>query len=134
MENLLSNQEFNDLLKEVKIEKHDFQRGIIDDIPKSVDDLLGKLKIYWKIIKPILKIAKIITPQKIDKGINEFISIVNRLCQDSSEEEQSDLLDKFAIHWGIISPILISVKALTPQKADLIINEVLQIGDLLAKS
>jgi len=134
MENLLSNQEFNALLKEVKVEKHDFQRGLIDDIPKGVDDVLGKLKIYWKIIKPILKVTKIITPRKIDKGINEFISIVNRLCQEPSEEEQSELLDKFAILWGIISPILISVKALTPRKADLIIDEVLQIGDLLAKS
>lgn len=134
MEKLLSNQEFNTLLKEIKVERYDFERGIIEDSPKGVDVMLGKLKIYWKLIKPLLKITKLITPKRIDKGINEFISIVDRLYGETTEEEQSQLLDKFAMAWGIVSPVLIAAKGITPPKADAIIDEVLKIGELLSKS
>lgn len=135
MEDLLSNQEFNVLLKETKVERYDFERSLFEESPKSVDEVLEKLKKYWKLVRFILKVAKVITPRKIDKGINEFISIVNRLCKESNEgEEQSKLLDRFAIVWGIILPVLISIKGLTPPKADLIIEEVIKIGELLSKS
>lgn len=134
MEKLLTNQEFNALLKEIKVEEHDFRRALIRDVPGSVDDALDKLNIYWKLIKPILKVAKLITPPKIDKAIDEFIAIVNKLCGETTEEEQSMLLEKFAIVWGIIAPILEATKGITPPKADAIIDEVLKIGEMLTRS
>jgi hypothetical protein len=134
MEKLLTNQEFNALLKEMKVEEHDYKRALIKDVPGSIDDALDKLKIYWKLIKPILKVAKLITPPKIDKAIDEFISVVNRLCGETTVEEQSQLLEKFAVVWGIIVPILEAAKGITPPKADAIIDEVLKIGDLLTRS
>ena len=134
MEKLLSNQEFNALLTETKVVARDFKRDLVEGTPSSVDEVLGKLKIYWKVIKPVLRVAKLITPQKIDKGIDEFIVIVDRLCGGASGEEQSQLLEKFAIVWGIVTPILEAAKGITPPKADAIIDEVLKIGELLAKS
>jgi hypothetical protein len=134
MEKLLTNHEFNALLKDIKVDEHDFKKALIQDTPKSVDEVLAKLKIYWKLIKPILKVAKLITPPKIDKSIDEFIAIVNQLCGETTEEEQSLLLEKFAIVWWVIVPILKAAKGITPPKADAIIDDVLKIGDLLAKS
>ena len=135
MENLLSNQEFNALAKDIKLEHHDFKAAVISDTPISIEELLGKFKVYWKVIKPILKVAKLITPPKIDKGIDEFITIVDRLLHEQMEElEQSKLLEKFAIIWGIIKPILEKAKDFTGPKVDAIIDEVIKIGDWLAKS
>lgn len=134
MEKLLSNQEFNALLKGVVVERHDFTKALLAVKPSSVDEVLAKLKIYWKVAKPVLKVAKLITPPKVDKGIDEFIAIVNRLCEGATGDEQSQLLDKFAIAWGIVEPILEAAKGITPPKADAVIDEVIKIGGLLQKS
>ncbi len=134
MEKILSNQEFNNLLKDIKIEQVDFRGALVRDVPKSIDEVLAKLKIYWKVIKPILKIVKLITPRKIDKAIDEFIAIVDKLLQETDEQAQSELLDRFAVVWGIVRPGLVAAKAITPPKADAIIDEVIKIGDLLASS
>lgn len=134
MEKLLSNQEFNALLKDIKVEEHNFKMALLSDAPTNVDELLGKFKNYWRVVRPVLKVTKLITPAKIDKGIDQFIVVVDRLCGGATGDEQSQLLDKFAIVWGIITPILETAKEITPQKADAIIDEVLKIGNLLAKS
>jgi hypothetical protein len=134
MEKLLSNQEFNALLADVKVERHDFKRDLVEGTTRGVDDVLGKLTVYWKVVKPILKVAKLITPQKIDKGINELIGIVDRLCGGATGEEKSQLLEKFAVAWAIVVPVLESAKGITPPKADAIIDEVLKIGEMLTKS
>jgi hypothetical protein len=134
MEKLLTNAEFNALAKKIKIEKHDFREALIADKPRSVDEVLAKLKLYWKLIKPILKVAKLITPPKVDKGINEFIAVVDKLTGGATADEQSVLLEKFAVVWGIVKPILESVKSITGPKVDAIIDEVIKIGDLLAAS
>ena len=134
MESVLSNAEFNALLKEVKVEKHGFTADFHAGALVGVDPVLEKLKVYWKVIKPILRIAKLISPPKIDKGIDEFIAIVDRLLSNPPEAEKSELLERFAIVWGIVRPILVAVKDITPAKADAIIDEVIKIGDLLAKS
>lgn len=133
MEKFLTNQEFNDLVKEIKLETYDLRRDLVLDTLKSVDDVLTKLKPYWKVIKPLLKIVKIVTPRKIDKVIDEFIAIVDKLLGGVSEDEQSLLLEKFAAIWGTIKPILVNVKGITGQKVDAIIDEVIKIGDILAQ-
>jgi len=134
MEKLLSNEEFNNLLKSVKVEKQDFNMFLLEDKKGGVDEALAKLKVYWKIAKPVLKAVKLVTPRKIDKGIDEFIAIVDQLTGEATEEEISVLLEKFAIVWGIVKPILEAAKEFTPPKSDAIIDEVIKIGDLLAKS
>jgi hypothetical protein len=134
MEKLLTNQEFNSLLKEVKLETYDFKRDLVLDTPRSVDDVLAKLKTYWKVIKPLLKVAKLITPKKIDKAIDEFITIVDKLVGGASVDEQSQLLERFAAIWGTVRAIMDAAKGITPPKADAVIDEVIKIGDLLARS
>ena len=128
------NKNLNDLFDKIKIEKIDYELVALSKSPDKVDDVLSKLKIYWKPVKLVLKVAKLITPQKIDKGINEFIAVVDRLCGGATDEEQSQLLDKFAVIWGIVMPILVTAQEITGPKVDAVIDEVLKIGDLLSKS
>ena len=135
MEKLLSNEEFNALLKDVELKKGDVMVSFLADPTSGVDEALKKLKVYWKIIKPILKVAKLITPRKIDKAIDEFIGIVNKLVDETtSDDEESELLLKFALVWGTVKPVLVAAKGITPPKADAIIDEIIKVGDLLAKS
>jgi hypothetical protein len=134
MEKLLTNQEFNDLVKEIKLETYDLRKDLVLETQKSVEDVLAKLKPYWKVIKSLLKIVKIVTPRKIDKAIDEFIAIVDKLLEETSGTVPSDLLEKFAAIWGTIKPILVNIKGITGQKVDAIIDEVIKIGDRLAQS
>jgi hypothetical protein len=134
MEKLLTNQEFNALLKDIKVEKHDFAAAFVAGDVNVVDNALAKLKTYWKIVRPVLKLVKLVTPVKIDKGIDEFIPVVDRLAGGATGEEQTKLLEKFAMVWGLVKPILEGVTEITPPKADAIIGEVIKIGELLAKS
>lgn len=134
MENLLTNAQFNELVSNVKIVPNEFSNKLVFEGVMNVDDVLTQLCSYWTIAKPILSMAKIITPPKIDKAIDELLGIVNKLCADPSEDEKSVLLDKFALVWGTVKPILVGAKAITGAKADKVIDEIVKIGDLLTKS
>jgi hypothetical protein len=130
----LSSKDFNALADDIKIVPSNFQLAVIGNNPPTVDEVLAKLKVYWKVIKPVLKVAKLITPPKVDKGVNEFISVVDKLTGGATGDERSKLLEKFAIVWGLVRPILVTAKDITGPKIDAIIDEVVKIGDLLTKS
>jgi len=134
MENLLTNEEFNALVKDIKVEKIDFKSAHLDGGSGNMDDVLVKLKIYWEMVGPVLHVSKLISPPKIDKGIEEFISTVDRLCNGAIEGEQAELPDKFAAGWGTVYPVLETAKDFTSPKADAIINEVIKIGNMITRS
>lgn len=134
METLMTNAQFNDLVKQVKIVPNEFTNKFALEAVLNVDDVLTQLCSYWKVAKPILKLAKIITPPKIDKAIDEILVIVDKLCSNPTEGEKSVLLEKFAMIWGTVKPILEAAKSFTGPRADKIIDEIIKIGDLLAKS
>lgn len=134
MEHNLSNKEFNDMLKHLQLEQVKIDAVTLTESPERVDEVLAILGHYWKVIKPILKAARAVTPPKVDKGINEFVAIVDRLCGGAAGEEQSQLLEKFAMVWAVVRPILIAAKEFTPPKADLVLDEVVKVGDMLSKS
>lgn len=134
MEHNLSNKEFNDMLKNLQLESVKINAVTLSESPDRVDEVLATLGHYWKVIKPILKAARAVTPPKVDKGINEFIAIVDRLCGGATGEEQSALLEKFAMVWALVRPIMLAAKEFTPPKADLVLDQVIEIGDMLSKS
>jgi hypothetical protein len=132
METLLMNSaEFDALVKSIKLSEDFMPRAISRDFAFSVDELLEKFCPYWKLGKPVLRIAKIFTPAKVDKAIDEFIVICDRLCKEPPGPEVSTLLEKFAMKWPVVKPVLEGVKAFTGPKADKIIDELIKIGDLL---
>ncbi len=135
MEELMTNAEFNAIVKSVKLQPStEHHEMMMTTGELKTTDVLGQLCVYWKVAKPILKLIKIVTPPKIDKAIDEMLAIVDKLCSNPSEDEQSDLLEKFAMIWGTVKPILETAKAFTGAKADKVIDEIIKIGDLLSKS
>lgn len=134
MENLMTNAQFNDLVKQVKIVPNNFTNQFALEAVLNVDEVLTQLCSYWRIAKPVLRFAKIITPPKIDKAIDEILVIVDKLCSNPSEGEKSELLEKFAMIWGTVKPLLEAAKSFTGPKADKIFDEIIKIGDLLSKS
>jgi len=53
------------------------------------------------------------------------------LCGGATGDEQSALLEKFALYWPAVRTVLVSIKAITSSRVDRIIDEVLRVGDLL---
>jgi hypothetical protein len=45
-------------------------RAYSRDFTLSVDELLEKFCPYWRLGKPVLRVAKIFTPEKVDKAID----------------------------------------------------------------
>jgi len=132
METLLkSSAEFDALVKSIKLSEDVMTRAFSRDFTLSVDDLLQKLCPYWRLGKPILRIAKIFTPTKVDKAIDEIIAICDKLCGDANPEEKSALLEKFTLYWPMVKPVLEGVKVFTGAKADKIIDEIIKTCDLL---
>jgi hypothetical protein len=135
METIMTNAEFNALVKSIKLTPTNFESQLMaTESTLNVDEVLAQLCTYWKVAKPILKLAKIITPPKVDKAIDEILNIVDRLCSNPDGDEKNALLDKFTMVWGTVKPILETAKDLTGPKADKVIDEIIKIGDLLAKS
>ncbi len=134
MENLMTNEQFNMAVGGIKIIPKRQSKELVLEGKFDINDALTQLGIYWTVAKPVLNLAKIITPRKINKTITELTVVVDKLCKSPSENEKSELLDKFAMVWGTVRPILENTKALTGPKADKIIDEFNQIGDVLATS
>ena len=131
MEKLMTNAQFNELVEKVKIVQIDSTEELVSKGTSSVDDTLGHLCQYWQIAKPILKVTKLITPPKVDKAIDEILAIVGKLCSAPTEDEKSKLLEKFAMVWEPVKPILVAAKDITGKKVDQVIDEVVKIGDML---
>ena len=129
----LTNANFNRLADEITIQPL-VQKDVLSLKDKDVTEIIDKLKVYWPLTRIVLRSSKLLVPQKIDKGIDEFISIVDRLTSDPSPQEKGELLEKFAVVWGIIHPILTKAKDITGPKADAVIDQVLIIGKLLSAS
>jgi hypothetical protein len=133
MEKSMTNAEFNELVKKMRIVPVDYSVRLALEGTSPVDEALEHLRQYWQVAKPILKSAKLITPPKVDKAINEILTIVGKLCSSPGEQEKSELLQRFEKVWRIAKPVLKASKEITGKKADQVIDEVIKIGDLLGK-
>ncbi|HLN74486.1 MAG TPA: hypothetical protein VK205_14435 [Prolixibacteraceae bacterium] len=131
MEKLMTNAQFNELVEKVIIVPIEESKQYGLKGTSTVDETLEHLGQYWKIAKPILKVIKLITPPKIDKAIDEILAIVSKLCSSPTDDEKSELLEKFAKVWGTVKPVLTAAKAITGKKVDLVIDEIIKIGDML---
>jgi hypothetical protein len=59
--------------------------------------------------------------------------VVDQLVESPEGRDREDLIMQFAAIWGTVRPIIITMKDITGPKIDAIIDEVVKIGDLLAK-
>ena len=89
----------------------------------------------WVILKPALEYAGLIriTGPKADEAIKTVLELGARISSgNSSEQEKSLFIQKYDAIWGIASQALEIIKTFTDDKADLVIDKVIDIGDWMA--
>jgi hypothetical protein len=123
--------EFNALVKSIKLPEELRAKAISRDFALTADELIAQFCPYWHVARTILRIAKVLTPPKVDAAIDEIIAICDRLCGGATGDEQSALLEKFEQVWPVVKPVLVAVKAITSPKVDAIIDNIVRVGDLL---
>ena len=131
----MNNYEFNSLISEVNANLKVGSHLLTSESENILDDTLQELSIYWKIVRPILKAAKLLSNSDLSKIIGEFIAIVDKLCQNTLGDEQSELLEQFSQLWGYIKPVLESAKNfINNPEAEEILDGIIKVGDILTKS
>ncbi|HRI32940.1 MAG TPA: hypothetical protein PLD02_04240 [Saprospiraceae bacterium] len=59
-----------------------FPNGASGDLTPDEQKFKSKYCKWWNIVEPLLEMAKIFTPDKIDGVINILIELGNRLCKN----------------------------------------------------
>lgn len=99
--------------------------------PKFVDAFNS----VWPILQPALEYAQLIriTGPKADIILQTVTEIGNRISTgQASIEEQSIFIQKYTSIWNTVSQALEIIKTFTDEKADTVIDKVLDIGDWIA--
>lgn len=99
--------------------------------PKFVDGFNS----IWKILQPALEYAELIriTGPKIDVIIRSVLDLGTRVSTgNASAQEQTLFIQKYDAVWGIASQALEIIKTFTDDKADEVIDKVIDIGDWMA--
>lgn len=89
----------------------------------------------WQILQPALEYAELIriTGPKADAGIRAVIDLGARISTgNASEQEQTLFIQKYDVIWGFASQALEIIKTFTDDKADEVIDKVIDIGDWMA--
>lgn len=99
--------------------------------PKFVDGFNS----IWKILQPALEYAELIrlTGPKADAAIRTVLDLGTRISTgNANEQEKSLFIQKYDAIWGIASQALEIIKTFTDDKADEVIDKVIDIGDWMA--
>lgn len=93
-----------------------------------------KFKQVWPAVKPTLEFAVIlnITGEKFDKPAKELILLGDSLSGKAiTEQEAMDFLADLAEIWDTIESILDVLKIVVPDRVDVIIDKIIEIGEWL---
>ncbi|HEY9115140.1 MAG TPA: hypothetical protein VIN10_10605 [Bacteroidales bacterium] len=89
----------------------------------------------WQILQPALEYAELIriTGPKADAAIRTVLDLGTRISTGNANEQEKTLfIQKYDAIWGIASQALEIIKTFTDDKADEVIDKVIDIGDWMA--
>jgi nucleosome binding factor SPN SPT16 subunit len=125
----LKREKFNNVVSATKTINIQFDPD--SDKPKFVDGFNS----IWQILKPTLEYAELIriTGPKADAGIRAVLDLGARISTgNASEQEKTLFIQKYDTIWGFASQALEIIKTFTDDKADEVIDKVIDIGDWMA--
>lgn len=125
----LKREKFNSIVSATKTMNIQFDPD--SGKPKFVDGFNS----IWLILQPALEYAELIriTGPKADAGIRAVLDLGARISTgNASEQEQTLFIQKYDTIWGIASQALEIIKTFTDDKADDVIDKVIDIGDWMA--
>lgn len=100
----------------------------LDDKPAFVDVFIQ----FWPILKPALELVIILprTGDKTDESLKVIIILGERISTGQGNEEDEIMFVKLMkTAWGIIKPILEFIQQWTGDKADDVLDDIIEIGD-----
>lgn len=98
----------------------------------TVDAAVQQFCPYWLIAKGVFETVKTLTPESVDKAIDEFITIADRICGNVSAS--SEYVGNFAKVWPTIRPVLETAKLITPNEVDKAIDEFVKLVNLITRA
>jgi len=125
----LKREKFNQVVAATKTANIQFDPDSAQ--PKFVDGFNS----IWQILQPALEYAELIriTGPKADAIIRTVLDLGARISTgNASAQEQSLFIQKYDAVWGIASQALEIIKTFTDDKADVVIDKVIDIGDWMA--
>lgn len=125
----LKREKFNIIVSATKT--FDLQFDPDSGKPKFVDGFNS----IWQILRPALEYAELIriTGPQADAAIRTVLDLGSRISTgNASEQEKTLFIQKYDAIWGIASQALEIIKTFTDDKADVVIDKVIDIGDWMA--
>jgi hypothetical protein len=126
---LLKREKFNQVVSATKNANIQFDPNA--DQPKFVDGFNS----IWNILQPAIEYAELIkiTGPKADEIIRSVLDLGARISTGkASSHEQTLFIQKYDAIWGIASQALEIIKTFTDEKADEVIDRVIDIGDWMS--
>lgn len=88
----------------------------------------------WDIIKPATSLVKLVTPDKVDKIIDEVVILGDEIATGgASENRKSEFIEKFSQAWEYVRNALFITMKFTGDKVDGIIEKIITWGDLISE-
>jgi len=127
----LKREKFNQVVAATKNANIQFDPDSDSTQPKFVDGFNS----IWLILQPALEYAELIriTGPKVDGIIRTVLDLGERISTgNASPQEQTLFIQKYDAIWGIASQALEIIKTFTDDKADEVIDKVIDIGDWMS--
>ena len=108
------------------------QTDITIDLDNAEPKFVDAFNQVWPILKPVLEYAELvkITGPGADKAIKTGIEIGERISTGTvSDAEQTEFINKLGTVWQPAKTALGIIVTFTNDKADKVINDIVEIGD-----
>lgn len=115
-------------------------RNNINNIPDSFSGNLTReqwqenFKSIWDVIIPALSLVKLVTPDRVDKIIDELVIVGNEVASGgASENQKSVFIEKFSMVWVEVRSALFHAMKFTGERVDSVIEKIIAWGDLISE-
>jgi len=93
-----------------------------------------EFKKAWDIVKPATQLVKMVTPDKVDKLIDELVKVGEEVAtKGASPDSKSIFVEKFSHVWVYIKVSLLIAMKFTNDRVDVILGKIIAWGDLISE-
>lgn len=99
--------------------------------PPKFETVFGEV---WPVLEPALAYLEStkMTGEKTDKALADIIALGNQIKNGASQEEQNKFVQDFNKVWKYLNIGLGVLKAVVNDKADAVIDDIIDVGDWLS--
>lgn len=88
----------------------------------------------WDLVKPLLELTKTVTPDKLDKIIDEIIILGGEVATAGAQSDKASVfIEKFAEIWKFVRVAPFIAMKFTNDKVDRILERIVAWGDMISE-